>query len=70
MVVLGVCHASGLRAVALALAVLALAALCPPADAARYALLVGVRQYDRAELSSLDYTENDATNNEVNAPAL
>src|SRR5262245_17958174 len=27
----------------------------------RYALLVGVRQYDRAELTALDYTENDVT---------
>ena len=26
----------------------------------RYALLVGVRQYARAELTALDYTENDA----------
>jgi tetratricopeptide (TPR) repeat protein len=39
----------------LLVALLALA----PAQAARYALLVGVRQYDRAELTPLNYPEND-----------
>jgi tetratricopeptide (TPR) repeat protein len=31
------------------------------AKGGRYALLVGVKQYDRAELSALDFTENDVT---------
>ncbi|MBY0228862.1 MAG: caspase family protein, partial [Gemmataceae bacterium] len=41
-------------------AILAALLLSLPARADRYALLVGIKEYDGAELTPLDYTENDA----------
>ncbi|MGL4550640.1 MAG: tetratricopeptide repeat protein [Gemmataceae bacterium] len=49
------------RHLAVALSLLALGAPARVVAGERYALLVGVKQYDRAELTALEYTENDVT---------
>jgi formylglycine-generating enzyme required for sulfatase activity len=56
-----ICSSTTIRPLAAAIAVLVLgvAAARPVAAGERYAFLVGVRQYNKAELTSLQFTEND-----------